>query len=612
MIKYILPFIFILTSFCFAQIKFDANFESGNINAVNTNDSINYTVTTISDIGSRWFYFRISGVKDRFIRVSIPSSDVNRPMYSYDNREFTRFIASESPSINIFQKTFTEDTVYVAYYTPYNFSYLQERIAEWEQSAYVNVDTLGFTDHNLPIQQITITESAISDEGKYRVWIHARTHPGETPSSWHFDGIVQKLLSDDEVISYYRQKIIFYMIPFTNPDGVYYGRSRTNFSGVDIESNWDKSDVQTSQEVKILKQRMTQINSEKVLSVFNNLHSQAASYCTFWIHTPSSTTPNFYRREYQFSNLNTSDNPYFKPGDYRESNLLSRYPEGWLWSNHGEQVMALTYETPYDQYSSDYWVTNENLLEIGSRHVYAIAEYLELSHPKWLLLDKKNAITNGNWISNSSGLEFYSDDFLTAPVGDGTSTIKYSSENLIPGKYDVYAWWPSNSSYSYSTRFTINANGNETVLDKTQKTNGGQWNFLTETILNSNGTISINISNNTTGIVAADAFRIIYRGPVSSVAEEQMPKDFTLYQNYPNPFNAQTTIRFDLKNQSRVQLKIYNSVGELVETLIDRELGVGSHEVIFDSNKTNLPSGVYYYNLQTVNFSRSKGMVLVK
>ena len=99
----------------YPQISFDANFESGNINTVSTTDSISYTVTTISDIGSRWFYFRIKGVKNRFIRVTITSTDVNRPMYSYNNRDFTRFTASESPSLRMFQKTFTEDTVYVSY-----------------------------------------------------------------------------------------------------------------------------------------------------------------------------------------------------------------------------------------------------------------------------------------------------------------------------------------------------------------------------------------------------------------------------------------------------------------------------------------------------------------
>ena len=596
----------------FSQTTFDANFESGNINTVTTTDSINYTVTTISDIGGRWFYFRIRGVKNKFIRVTITSTDVNRPMYSYNNRDFTRFTASESPSLRMFQKTFTEDSVYVAYYTPYNYSYLQERLAEWNLSALTKIDTLGMTDKGFPIQQITITDPVIPNEGKHRVWIHARTHPGETPSSWHFDGLVQKLLSDDEVISFYRQKIIFYLIPFTNPDGVYYGRSRTNFSGIDVESNWNKPETQTSTEVKILKQRMAQINSEQVLSVFNNLHSQAASYCTFWIHTPVSTSPRFYRKEYQFTNLNTSDNPYFVPGDYSESTLQAYFPEGWLWSNHGEQVMALTYETPYDKYSTGIWVDNSNLMELGYRNVYAIAEYLELSHPKWYILDNKDAVAAGSWSTDTTGLEFYSDNFYTSQIGNGTSTLEYTATNLISGIYDVYGWWPSNSAYSYSTRFTINAEGNETIIDKTQKTNGGQWNFLSDAILLSNGNISIKMSNNTTGIVAADAFRIIYRGPVLSVNDKIIPKEFTLYQNYPNPFNAQTTIRFDLKSQTKVQLRIFNTVGELVEILVDQELGSGSHEVIFDTNHNNLASGIYYYNLQTDRSSQTKGMILLR
>ncbi len=603
----------ILQTLSFSQTTFDANFESGNINTVTTIDSINYTVTTKSDIGGRWFYFRIKGVRNKFIRVTISSTDVNRPFYSYNNMDFTRFSASESPSLRMFQKTFTEDTVYVAYYTPYNYSYLQERITEWKLNPFTKVDTLGITDKGFPIQQITITDPSVPSTNKQRIWIHARTHPGETPSSWHFDGIIQKLLSNDEVISFYRQKLIFYLIPFTNPDGVFYGRSRTNFSGVDVESNWNKSDVETCKEVKILKQRMAQINSSKVLSVFNNLHSQAAQYCTFWIHTPSSTTSKFYRREYQFANLNTSDNPYFDPGDYSESNLSAVFPEGWLWANHGEQVMALTYETPYDKYSTDIWVTNSNLVEIGQRNVYAVAEYLELSHPKWIILDNKNAIASGTWNADTTGLEFYSDNYLTAPISAGNSMIEYSTDNLISGIYDVFAWWPSSSSYSYNTRFTIKAGGNETMIDKTQRINGGQWNYLSEARLNSNGTISIKMNSNTTGIVAADAFRIIYRGPVSSVEDEITTRDFTLYQNYPNPFNAQTTIRFTLNDPSQVQLRIFNSVGELVETLLDQELGSGIHEVIFDSNlHTSLASGIYYYNLQTGKFTQTKGMILVK
>ncbi|MEN8192438.1 MAG: M14-type cytosolic carboxypeptidase, partial [Bacteroidota bacterium] len=244
--KTIVLLLLIASQIIFGQVKFDADFESGNLSTVTTTDSINYNVTTVSDIGGRWFYFRITGVKDRYIKVTITNSDVNRPMYSYDNVEFIRFTESEAPVENVFQKTFEEDTVYVAYYTPYTFSYLQERLSEWSASEYVTLDTLGFTEKNLPLQEMILTDPSYPDDEKLRVWIHARTHPGETPSSWHFDGIMQKLLEDDEVIDYYRKNIIFYLYPFNNPDGVYYGRSRTNYYGIDQERDWNFPDNETS------------------------------------------------------------------------------------------------------------------------------------------------------------------------------------------------------------------------------------------------------------------------------------------------------------------------------------------------------------------------------
>ncbi len=611
--KFLLLFTFIPV-LTFGQIKFDADFESGNLKSVTTNDSLNYTVTTYADIVGRWFYFRMSGVKDKFVKVTFANSDADRPMYSYDNREFTRFTQGESPYINYFQKTFSEDTVYIAYYTPYTLSYLQERINEWRQSEFVKVDTLGFTNHNLPIEEITLTDTTVADSGKYEIWIHARTHPSETPSSFHFDGIVQKLLEDDDVISFYRKKIIFHLIPFTNPDGVYYGKSRVNYDGVDVESNWDEPDYATTKEVKILKARMSEINNKKHFSVFFNLHSQVSSFCTFWIHTAASTTPNFYRKEFQISNLNTSDNPYFTPNDYSFSSLKTVFPEGWLWSNYGSDVMALTYETPYDKYSTDIWVTNENLYQIGFRTVYAVAEYLELSHPKHILLDNKNAIASGTWNTDTTGVQFYSDNFYTSPAGNGENSITYSTEELEPGMYDIYGWWPENPNYAYNTQFTINAGGNENLIEKTQKTNGGQWNFMREVSLNNSGTILINLTNNASGTVAADAFRIIYRGPVTSVEDKVVrPTNFTLYQNYPNPFNPATTIRFELAERSHVQLRVFNALGELVAVLVNKDLGTGQHEVIFDAaDYKGLASGIYYYNLTTGNHSVTKGMVLVK
>lgn len=611
--------LFIFTSLLFAQVKFDADFESGNMSSVSTSDSVNYTVSTKSDIGGRWFYFRITGAKNKFIRVNIVDdkfygmNDVKRAMYSYDNKNFSRFSSTESPNPGTFQKTFTQDTAYVAYYTPYTFSYLQERIKEWNKSEFVTLDTLGFTNHNLPIQEIILTDASYPNDSKYQVWIHARTHPGETPASWHFDGIVQTLLKNDPVVEYYRKNIVFHLIPFTNPDGVYYGRSRTNFDGVDVESNWGETDANTSTEVKILKKSMAELNNKKPFSIFLNLHSQASPFCTMWIHTASSTSDLFYQKEFQMANLNSSDIPYFTQADYSQSNLQSVFPEGWQWNNWGNKIMALTYETSYDQYSDGTWVTNDNLFEIGNRTVYAIAEYLHLSQPKYYILDNKDAVVSGNWTSDSAGVQFYGNDYLQANPGTGSDSVTYKTETIESGIYDVYAWWPAKNSYAYNTKFHILADGNESVIEKTQQVNGGQWNFLKQVSLSKSGIISLSLNNSASGIVTADAFRIIYKGPVSSVKEIQMPKDFVLYQNFPNPFNPSTTIRFELKKRSKVLLRIIDPLGKQVAVLLNNEMETGAHDVIFNTLKyPSLSSGVYYFILTTDKSSESKGMVLIK
>jgi Secretion system C-terminal sorting domain/Right handed beta helix region len=88
------------------------------------------------------------------------------------------------------------------------------------------------------------------------------------------------------------------------------------------------------------------------------------------------------------------------------------------------------------------------------------------------------------------------------------------------------------------------------------------------------------------------------------------PMNFILYQNYPNPFNPSTTVQFALPSESRVKINIYNSIGQLVETLVDREMQSGYHEINFDASK--LSSGVYLYQLQAGEYNSMKKMILLK
>jgi hypothetical protein len=96
---------------------------------------------------------------------------------------------------------------------------------------------------------------------------------------------------------------------------------------------------------------------------------------------------------------------------------------------------------------------------------------------------------------------------------------------------------------------------------------------------------------------------------VEKVADEIL-QSFSLFQNYPNPFNPTTTIKFALPINSRVKINVYNSLGQLVETLVDKEMESGYHEVNF--NASRLASGVYMYQLQSSDYISVKKMLLIK
>lgn len=89
------------------------------------------------------------------------------------------------------------------------------------------------------------------------------------------------------------------------------------------------------------------------------------------------------------------------------------------------------------------------------------------------------------------------------------------------------------------------------------------------------------------------------------------PDAFVLEQNYPNPFNPVTAINYTLPRDETVSIHIYNVAGELVQTLMDHQpQNAGSHSVHFDGS--TFSSGVYYYQVQTSNFSQTRQMSLVK
>jgi len=98
-------------------------------------------------------------------------------------------------------------------------------------------------------------------------------------------------------------------------------------------------------------------------------------------------------------------------------------------------------------------------------------------------------------------------------------------------------------------------------------------------------------------------------------SSEPLPEGFVLQQNYPNPFNPVTTIRYDLPEQARVTLQVFDILGHEVRTLVQGVEESGFKSVIWDGTDDlgqPVSSGIYFYQLQAGAFEQTRKMVLLR
>jgi len=178
------------------------------------------------------------------------------------------------------------------------------------------------------------------------------------------------------------------------------------------------------------------------------------------------------------------------------------------------------------------------------------------------------------------GLSIKADAIVYAKIGNtfknfgmSNSIEEYNITSLPPGNYEIIA---TRMGYrADSLTVTLTSGANIDTID-----------FILDTL--NSFTNPILITNTTTSI----------------------PENFVLYQNYPNPFNPVTYIKFDIPKISRVKIILYDVLGREIARLLDKDLRTGSY--ILDWNAINYSSGVYFYKLETEEFSAFKKMLLIK
>ena len=197
------------------------------------------------------------------------------------------------------------------------------------------------------------------------------------------------------------------------------------------------------------------------------------------------------------------------------------------------------------------------------------------------------------WFGEILGTAIY--DVTVSSVDCYTSTVSLSVTGLPPGTRRYY--------FDPDNVVTVPARGSVTVMLVIQVTRGTPAGDYILTITGDDG------STTHTYDVTMEVRRPP-RGGLVAKAGVGVPEEFVLAQNFPNPFNPETSIEFGLPEDTKVRLRVYNMLGQVVGDLVDENLDAGYYSISWDANE--LPAGVYFYRIETDNYTKTKRMVYMK
>ncbi len=232
----------------------------------------------------------------------------------------------------------------------------------------------------------------------------------------------------------------------------------------------------------------------------------------------------------------------------------------------------------------------------------------------WEIVSDETA-SNGRYVTVRSGLEG-----LTAPTDDENAvTIPFSIDST--GNYSVYA--RLNCPGYDDDSFWLKIDDGEYLMCNGLVTSGWQWVKLSDYELTvgehtmficyrEDGTrldkICVSNSSEVPEGMGDEANNLCDPSELGSVIE--IPDGYRLEQNYPNPFNPSTLIKYSIPVSGYVTLKVYDLLGQVIQTLFDGFSQAGSFELVFEPK--DLTSGVYIYRLSVGNFTESKKLLYIQ
>ena len=341
-------------------------FDGGNIEVVSLADPSDIQLRIRRDHASehmQWFYFRATGVRDQALRLRVQNAgDASYPKgwenyracYSYDRELWLRVPeTSYADGVLTIEHRPEVDAVWYAYFAPYSMERHHDLVAACVESPRVELEVLGQTLDGQDLDLLHLrADSPGAAQGeaasKKQCWIFARQHPGESMAQWLMEGVLARLLDeDDPVARALLAKAEFWIVPNMNPDGSRRGHLRTNAAGANLNREWLTPTLERSPEVYLVRAKMEATGLDFALDV----HGDEALPYNF-IAGPDgveSFTPQLRQLQADFEAELVAANPDFQtvhgypaaaPG---EANMTMA--TNWLADHFGK--LAMTLEQPF-------------------------------------------------------------------------------------------------------------------------------------------------------------------------------------------------------------------------------------------------------------------------
>lgn len=375
-------------------IVISSTFDSGNIEVVAAHHCQDIQLRIRPDHQSdfyQWFHYRVQGVAGqalcmRLLNAAGAAYPDGWPDYqavaSYDGQDWWRVPTAYINGELVIRHTPRHNSIYYAYFTPYSYSRHQQLIGRCQLAPGCSCVHLGKTPdgHDLDLLRL-----GSPGPQKRNIWVTARQHPGESMAQWLVEGLLERLLDQQDALSQrLRAACTFWIVPNMNPDGALRGHLRTNALGVNLNREWHQPSLARSPEVYQVRAAM----QDSGVDLYLDIHGDEALPCNFIAGQAGAphVSEAILQAEQTFQHNLQQANPDFQtalgyaPGKFGPETMTIAA----FWVGHAFQCPAMTLEMPFKDNAANPdprqgWSAARSA-KLGASLLHPLAQWLDSSH----------------------------------------------------------------------------------------------------------------------------------------------------------------------------------------------------------------------------------------